>query len=416
VASLARWADAAVYVASLLAALAVARWESIPLLQQWGNAAVVPYALAAGAATTLALAWDRTSPRKRIRLRVAIAVVALGGALLLPLARAITDRAEDGRATDAQSEVILTEEAAAALVDGRDPYAATYDRGPLAGWPPGTRHHLPYLPGELVFGLPHAGGFPAPAGDARVWFLAGAALAVAGALAIARPRPERGLPVVLVLFAFGARSAVGGGDDLPVIGLMVLSLALLDRRRPVAAGLAIGAAAAMKQTAWPFLPFLILAARDEAGSPARRKALAAAAAPLAVVVAPFLLWHPGAFIEDVVLFPLGLAGEPTQAAAPTIGHLLSTVLPTALALLPLLVVLAYAGFVIARRPALTPARAAEAGALLLAAVVLLSPAGRFGYLLYPLNLLAWSRLVLRRENGVAILIAHPTVVTQPSSK
>src|SRR5207247_8308050 len=105
----------------------------------------------------------------------------------------------------------------------------------------------------------------------------------------------------------GARYMTGGGDDVVVLTLMLLALVLLRRRQPTGAGLAAGLAAAMKLTAWPLLPFLVVAARNRDGDRASGRTLAVAGAVIVAVVLPFLLWDPSAFLAHVVTFPLGLA-------------------------------------------------------------------------------------------------------------
>ena len=75
--------------------------------------------------------------------------------------------------------------------------------------------------------------------------------------------------VVLVDAAFAPPVDAGGGADVTVLALMLLALVLARDRRPLAAGLAIGAAVAIKQLARPLLPFLIVVARDGSGRPAR---------------------------------------------------------------------------------------------------------------------------------------------------
>src|SRR4030095_2347050 len=112
----------------------------------------------------------------------------------------------------------------------------------------------------------------------------------------------------------------------PCLWVMCLSLFLRHGREPAAAGLAAGLAAAIKQTAWPLLPFLILAARDREGRRASGRTLAAASAVMLPLIAPFVVWNPTAFVRDVVLFPLGLARQPTLAASPTLGSLLAEAL------------------------------------------------------------------------------------------
>src|SRR5207248_2205209 len=91
-----------------------------------------------------------------VRLRFALAAGAFVLAAVLPLGLEVGWRFGGDLGRHAQSEVIVTEEAARALVAGRDPYAATFVHGPLAARPLGTRTHFPYLPGMLAFGLPRA--------------------------------------------------------------------------------------------------------------------------------------------------------------------------------------------------------------------------------------------------------------------
>src|SRR5207247_7179939 len=160
-----------------------------------------------------------------------------------------------------------------------------------------------------------------PLTDARVAFAAVSLAALGLALWLARPPTAPGLSALLVVLALptGARYMAGGGDDVTVLSLMVLSLVLLHRDEPIGAGLAAGLSAAIKQTAWPLLPFLILAARDRKGGRASGPTLAAASAVMIPVIAPFVVWNASAFIQDVVLFPLGLARQPTLAASPTVG-------------------------------------------------------------------------------------------------
>jgi hypothetical protein len=73
------------------------------------------------------------------------------GAVLVPLALNIEGR-QRGPEPHPQWETLLTEEAAAALVRGENPYDVSYEDGPLGQWPSENWLHLPYLPGILVFG------------------------------------------------------------------------------------------------------------------------------------------------------------------------------------------------------------------------------------------------------------------------
>ena len=97
-----------------------------------------------------------------------------------------------------------------------------------------------------------------------------------------------------------------GGDDLPVAALMLLGLVLLQRRRPLWAGIALGVAASMKITAWPLAVLAFLVARDKNGNRGRRPSLAVVAGIVGVMipaVLPTATENISAFIENVVRFP-----------------------------------------------------------------------------------------------------------------
>jgi hypothetical protein len=392
-----RW-DAALYAAGAAVAAAVALSDRIPLQRDWGRMALVPYAV--GAIAALALA--RASTGAATRARVGLAAAVLVGAAFLPMALEVWWRARDGFDGHVQSETLVTEESAAALLGGHDPYAVSFASGPLGSWPPGTAEHVPYVPGMFAFGLPRAVAGDLWLTDARLWFAVVSVTALAVALCLARPPPARGLTALVVVLALptGARYMAGGGDDVTVLSVMLLSLVLLHRKEPAAAGLAAGLAAAIKQTAWPLLPFLILAARDREGRRASGRTLAAASAVMLPLIAPFVVSNPTAFVRDVVLFPLGLARQPTLAASPTLGSLLAEALALPKGILAgalLLIVLLVAGYLAFLRPPTDARGAAERTALVMLLAILLATAGRFGYLLYPIGLFAWGRLVLVPE-------------------
>jgi Glycosyltransferase family 87 len=392
-----KW-DAALYAAGAAVAGAAALSDRIPLQRDWGRMALVPYAV--GAIAALALA--RASPGVAIRARVGLAAAVLVGAAFLPMALEVWWRARDEFAGHVQSETLVTEESAVALLGGHNPYAASFASGPLGAWPSGTAEHVPYLPGMFAFGLPRAVAADVWLTDARLAFAVGSVTALAVALWLARPPPARGLTALLVVLALptGARYMVGGGDDVTVLSMMLLSLVFLHRKRPAAAGLAAGLAAAIKQTAWPLLPFLILAARDREGRRASGRTLAAASAVMLPLIVPFVVWNPTAFVRDVVLFPLGLARQPTLAASPTLGSLLADALSLPKGIVAgalLLIVLLVAGYLAFLRPPTDARGAAERTALVMVLAIMLATAGRFGYLLYPIGLLAWARLVLVGE-------------------
>jgi hypothetical protein len=382
-------ADVGLYAGSALVAAGVWFLADIPIQRTWGRMAVGTYA--AGA---LVAAWFASRRRASTNVRILIAIAVLTGAALLPMTLEVAHRSSTDPGLHAQSEVIVTEEAARALVHGKDPYEVDYLAGPLRARPLGTKTHFPYLPGMLAFGLPRALGGSAPLGDARIAFAA-VTLVLLG-LALARHGGEADTKLrifqLFLVLPTGALLMATGGDDLPVVALMLLALVLAGRGQPLASGLVLGLAAATKQTAWVLLPFLILVARDPSGRPAWRRASAGIGVVMAQVILPFLLWHPAEFVEDVVKFPLGLGRQRSAAETPTLGSWLVRTFPSAkvpLTIALVVIVGATAGLLLLLGGRTAAGAARSAGLVFLVALVL-TPAGRVGYLVYPINLLAWS--------------------------
>jgi glycosyl transferase family 87 len=396
-------ADAGVYAASAIAAAVVALAADIPLLREWGRMAAPVYVVGAGIAAWISL---RTGPdERRDRSLTWLALAVLVGATLLPLGLETAWRASSGPGLHAQSEAIVTEEAARAVMRGIDPYTADYQHGPLEARPLGTKTHFPYLPGMLVFGLPRAFDGSSALADARIAFavftVAVGAMALAGApLRRAPPSRRRASALVLAVLPTGALLLATGGDDLPVLALMLFALVLAAEHRPGASGVAAGLAAITKQTAWVLLPFLALAARDREGRPARARFSAAAGTIVVLGLAPFAAWGPGDFVEDVIRFPLGLGRQRSAAETPTLGAALIRLLPTLrtpLTVALICVVLALVAFILAKRPPSTAWAASRDAGLVFLAAILLAPAVRFGYVVYPIDLFVWA-WALRASN------------------
>jgi hypothetical protein len=372
----------------------VALTAGIPLQREWGRMAAPAYAVGAMIAAWLAI----RRAREHVRALRWLALAVLVGAAILPLALEAVWRARTAPGLHAQSEAIVTEEAAKALRRGENPYAAEYLHGPLEARPLGTKTHFPYLPAMLVFGLPRAFDGSSAFADARVAFAA--FTLVVAALAFARPALERAQPghrrvgfLVLAVLPTGALMMATGADDLPVLGLMLLSLAIADEGRPGVAGVVAGLAAIMKQTAWILLPFLALAAFDRKGRRASIPFSLAAGGVVAAGLIPFLAWGPGDFVEDVIRFPLGLGEQRSAAETPTLGSVLIRLLPSwraplTVGLVCLLV--AVFVFVLVRWPPATTSIAARDAGIVFLAAILLAPSARFGYVIYPINFFVWA--------------------------
>ncbi|MFE1026556.1 glycosyltransferase 87 family protein [Streptomyces sp. NPDC058818] len=289
-----------------------------------------------------------------VPLRVARSAAVLG-AVVLPLVGLVA-------AGLGQLEVAVVERSGLLLLTTGSPYVTD---------PVAVTDFNPYLPGMALFGV-----LP---GDAR-WWLGGAFVA---SLATAGLHRSWLLACPLIALPLAV-----GGIDLPVAGLMCLGVSLAGQGRPGRAGLALGAAAALKWTAWPALPVaLALIAVRRGGRPALRCAAVGLSTATAAVL-PFAVADPAGFHRNVVAFPLGLTATASPAASPLPGHLLAvhvpggTVITVALLSVGALVI----ALSLAVRPPSTVRAAAGRLALGLGLATALMPATRFGYLVYPLVL------------------------------
>jgi glycosyl transferase family 87 len=182
-----------------------------------------------------------------------------------------------------------------------------------------------------------------------------------------------------------------GGDDLPVLALCLLALAWCAKDRYTAAGLAVGAAGALKLFAWPVALVLLVHALTKGRSTATRFAAGAIGLPVVAMIPPALV-DPGAFVENVIRFPLGHGLVTSPAQSPFPGHLIASGAPGGRAVAAVLLAAAGLGIAVAllrRTPRTATAAAFFCGYGLLAAILLM-PSTRFGYLLYPIAFLVWA--------------------------
>jgi hypothetical protein len=343
---------------------------------------VLPYL--AGAVASLRLA------RRGSGSRVAVLAAVVAGVVVVPIVVLAAARAGTPLA-HAQEEVAVVEAAGRLLVATGSPYL-----GPEAL---GASHfdYFPYLPGMAVFGLPSALLGEVPLADARIWFL----LATVGLLGAAARQANldadqilTGAQVLLAL-PWAALTLGTGGDDLPVIALCVLAVALAARGRGGRAGLVVGAAAAGKLFAWPLVLVLALVLLRRGGREALVRFATGAAGVVAAVVGPVLLLDADGLVVNVLRFPFGLTPAHSPAESPLPGWLLATYLPHGrlVALTLLGVAAAVIGARVLLRPPATPAGAAAVAGAGLAVAMLLAPATRYGYALYPIALLTTARLL-----------------------
>jgi len=352
--------------------------------------------------------------------RLVIAALVFVGATAVPLALEVLWRSDNDPGSHVQPEVTTIEKGGQTVAKGKDPYhEVTNDHGKVVYRVPGEPTYegfLPYLPLMTVFGLPSARHHDIRLTDARIFFslatLAVTALALWLCPASGR-RKMRALQVIAIL-PTAALPLATGGDDMPIVAFLLLGMVLAQRRQPFAAGLVLGVVSSMKFTAWPLAALALFAARDREG---KRRPILMLLGMLVVagpVVIPFAIRGPWAFFDNVVLFPLGLSGVSSPAASPLPGHLIVTAFPFLHRALPLAV-----GFVgsavlawhLYRKPPQTTSAVCTLGGVVMAVIILLAPATRIGYLLYPINFFVWTYLFreLEREE-----VAEPMPLLEPA--
>ncbi|MDA8148848.1 MAG: glycosyltransferase family 87 protein [Actinomycetota bacterium] len=428
------WADVLVYGASALFAVLTIVIAGIPLYRQWGEMAVGPYlAAAVGMAVVASLAarHRRSAPgheagqgatgaerqpatRGPVRwtnvARVVAFVVVLAGATVVPLTMEVIWRSEGNPSAHVQPEVVVVERAGARVATGKDPYQVIDRNGHVlvhVKGQPTYELYYPYLPGMVLFGLSSSlDKHPSRLADARVQFLAFTAIVAVLALAFVRgaDEPRRRVLQLLTVLPAAALPLATGGDDMPVVALMLLALVALQRRRPLLAGLAMGAASSLKFTAWPLAVLAAWVVFDRRPRRATPWYVAGVVVVTGAVVLPVALANPAAFIDNVVRFPLGLSGIASPAASPLPGHLLVSAFPRWHRVYVYVLVLG-GGALLALRLWKAPPRDAAAAATftgwVMLIAIMLAPATRFGYLLYPVDLFAWGWMLRRADEPAA---------------
>ena len=399
--------DAFLYGTSALFAGVTALAMSIPLYREWGRLAVGPYVVGTVWMLVVArrrAAAARSSPDGSVNgrawkvARLAAFLIVLLGATVVPLALEVVWASEGNAALHVQPEVLVVERAGVRAAHGQDPYQVVDRNGHILirqNAIPVYELYYPYLPGMVVFGFSSGSKVEARLTDARIQFLVFTVIVALVALSRMRPSTDARTRSFQALTALptAALPLATGGDDMPVVALMLLGLVALQRRRPVLAGLALGAASTLKFTAWPVVLFALFAVTDLQGRRAVGRYALSVAALVVPVVFPVAIHNPSAFIDNVVRFPLGLAGVASPAASALPGHVLVSLVPAIhrpYVLVAGVLGLAFLARYLTRKPPRDAAAVARVTGWVMLVAILLAPATRVGYLLYPINLFLWA--------------------------
>ncbi|HEX5404735.1 MAG TPA: glycosyltransferase 87 family protein, partial [Pseudonocardiaceae bacterium] len=296
----ARYGDVAVYLACT--AFAVATLAVAPFFDYrvWAAIALPGYLF--GLVQSSAVVSYGTDGGRWLTSRQApIAVITLLS-MVIPLCVLVITRVHRAPWSE-QPEVWVVERSTQLLLRHGTPYT---DLATL-GRPPVVNDYTPYGPAMTVFGLPRALFGVSPLTDARVAFAVCAVLAVAAALWLTgSPHlPIRALQFV-VACPLAALSVAVAGDDVAIIGLLLLALALLHRARPAWCAAIVTVAVSVKLTAVPALIVIGIAVLAMLGRRAFGRFALTVLGLGAVLNVPVLLVDPGSVVEHVIRFPIGL--------------------------------------------------------------------------------------------------------------
>lgn len=379
--------DLVFYACCLAYAVATAVGSEFYGFRIWGEWAALGYGLAA--VCTCLLFTRRGSRWPGV---AAIGVFAMVVPLAVLVVRRLTgvDWLVTPFSWSAQPEVWVIERSARLLLAHGTPYVEVT----TLGRPPVVNDYTPYGPVMTVFGLPRAlfGGTPVTDAltDARLIFALTAIACVWFTLKLLGfPRIPVRAAQVAVACPLTALTWAVAGPDLAILGLLLVAGALAARDRPVAAAIVLALAVNAKLIVLPAVVVLAALVFARLGWRAAGVFAATGATATAVVTLPVLLVDPRAFVEHVLLFPAGLGQVSSPAASPLPGHLIASAgtagRVTAFVLLGAAAVAIMLW--LARRPPVTGADAMLRIAVALGAFTLLTPATRFGYLVYPLVLI-----------------------------
>jgi len=197
---------------------------------------------------------------------------------------------------------------------------------------------------------------------------------------------------LLVALPTGALFFSTGGDDMPILALLLLAVAALQRRQSNLAGISLGLAAAMKLTAWPMAAGALLVARDREGRSTWKKVLAWVAAIVIVTTVPFAVRQPLAFMSNVFAFRSGwpASSHRSERASRAHTHHLAAGARSRAGASVLLDWWLLRHEYIRRHWPLTLSQMLGLLAIVFLGLICVASATRVGYVIYPLNLWLWS--------------------------
>lgn len=260
--------------------------------------------------------------------------------VVLPTILAINRRHQTAPYQFAHDGLMQSEAATQFVLTGRNPYDESYRDTPMGQWEfniGGVRvnpalEHYAYMPLTFLVPVPLQwlaqqlwGWF-----DQRWVYLVcfAAVLVLCTRLTIDRSK-QISLMMILAFNPLFVPYFVEGRNDVLSLFWLVVMLLAIQRRRWMLAALALALGCATKQYAWFLVPFFFIylagqGAWSEQFARLKRPALVFLSAA-AVVILPWILWNPLAFVGDILYFQSGPASSGYPISGFSVGVLLLAV-------------------------------------------------------------------------------------------
>nr|WP_042195614.1 glycosyltransferase family 87 protein [Kibdelosporangium sp. MJ126-NF4]CEL22117.1 FIG01034453: hypothetical protein [Kibdelosporangium sp. MJ126-NF4]CTQ92898.1 FIG01034453: hypothetical protein [Kibdelosporangium sp. MJ126-NF4] len=372
--------DAVFYLGFGLDAAYTAAFSEFYGFRVWGNFAVAGYAFAFLHTVILVLTRRQGSRWLPVGYVVALGMVV---PLLVLVFKRMTGRdwGSPAHSMTAQPEVWVIERAGRLLLSTGSPYV---DLSTLTR-PPVVDDYTPYSPAMALLGLPNALFGRSVVTDARVVaFVLTLAIFLVALKALDWPTLSIRPVQFIALTTFSTLWVAVAGNDMPVVALLILGAVLATRSRPEWAGLVLALASSMKLTALPAAAVVAVALAFS------WRFLVAFIGGLVVFTGLSAAVDWDAFVDNVIRFPANMAAVRSPAGSPMPGHLLQE-LGGSFGHVAVLVLLGLAAvgmlwWLLARPPRTTAEILLRTG-VGLGVAMLLMPATRWGYLIYPIALL-----------------------------
>ena len=385
--------DGILYLASGVFALILGFTSGEPAQWHWGYLTFAVYF----AAAILMFLFARSRWANSFSLRKYILLFLVVGVVIIPLG--LEAHWRQNNSTLAQPEVSVIERAANNVINGKDPYSAYVKDGKLHNQIKGVPSYESFYPYGVflsIFGIPEAishKGYGLT--DARLVMTLLTIVVGLIALRLLRSSREKKLRVAQVLIALptGALFLCTGGDDMPVLALMLLGVVALQRKQTYVAAVSIGLAAAMKLTAWPMALGSMIVVRDEKHFGKWKQFFIVSSLIVIVTILPFAIKAPHTFITNVFSFPFGLSGINSPAASALPGHILATFWSPSKHILPATTLIIGGAFMTRYLRTHWPLTLSKMLSLLgtcFLVLICVSSATRFGYCIYFVNVWVWS--------------------------